>query len=93
MQERVQNTAGLFNLSAGKGKAIPLPLLLYLNKIEIMRILDDILAKERQDKEAAEGVLEQINRIKKAILAAPSAGAVHQRPQRGECDGDNSHKN
>ena len=37
---------------------------------EIVRILDDLLAKEQQAKEAAEGVLEQIDLMKKAILAS-----------------------
>ena len=36
---------------------------------EIIRILDDLLAKEQQVKDAAEGVLEQIDLIKKTILS------------------------
>lgn len=36
---------------------------------EIVRLLDNLLAKEQQAKESAEGVLEQIDLIKKAILA------------------------
>ena len=36
---------------------------------EIIRILDDLLAKEQQAEDAAEGVLEQIDLIKKAILS------------------------
>ena len=43
---------------------------------EIVRILDDLLAKERQAKEAAEGVLEQIDLIKKAILACAFRGEL-----------------
>lgn len=43
---------------------------------EIVRILDDLLAKERQAKEAAEGVLEQIDLIKKAILARAFRGEL-----------------
>ena len=41
---------------------------------EIVRILDDLLAKEQQAKESAEGVLEQIDLIKKAILARAFRG-------------------
>lgn len=41
---------------------------------EIVRILDDLLAKEQQTKESAEGVLEQIDLIKKAILARAFRG-------------------
>ena len=43
---------------------------------EIVHILDDLLVKERQAKEAAEGVLEQIDLIKKAILARAFRGEL-----------------
>lgn len=43
---------------------------------EIVRILDDLLAKEQQAKEATEGVLEQIDLIKKAILARAFRGEL-----------------
>ena len=43
---------------------------------EIVRILDDLLAKEEQAKEAAEGVLEQIDLIKTAILARAFRGEL-----------------
>lgn len=43
---------------------------------EIVRILNNILAKEQQAKEAAEGVLEQIDLIKKAILARAFRGEL-----------------
>lgn len=43
---------------------------------EIVRILDVLLAKEQQAKEAAEGVLEQIDLIKKAILARAFRGEL-----------------
>lgn len=43
---------------------------------EIVRILDVLLAKEQQAKEAAEGVLEQIDLIKKAILARAFRGQL-----------------
>ena len=76
MQERAKTTTGLFNLSAGKVKTIPLPFASLDEEIEIVRILDDLLVKEQQAKEAAEGVLEQINLIKKAILARAFRGEL-----------------
>ena len=73
MQERAKTTAGLFNLSAGKVKTIPLPFASLDEQIEIVRILDDLLVKEQQAKEA---VLEQIDLIKKAILARAFRGEL-----------------
>ena len=43
---------------------------------EIVRILDDLLAKEQQAKEAAEAVLERIELIKKSILARAFRGEL-----------------
>lgn len=57
-----------------KEKVIPLPKL--DEQVEIIRILDALLAKEQQAKEAAQGVLEQINLIKKAILARAFRGEL-----------------
>lgn len=76
MRERAKTTAGLFNLSAGKVKTIPLPFAPLDEETEIVRLLDDLLAKEQQAKEAAEGVLEQIDLIKKAILARAFRGEL-----------------
>ena len=76
MQERAKTTAGLYNLSAGKLKTIPLPFASFDEQIEIVRILDDLLVKEQQAKEAAEGVLEQNDLIKKAILARAFRGGL-----------------
>ena len=45
-------------------------------QVEIVRILDDLLAKEQQAKEAAEAVLEQIDLIKKSILARAFRGEL-----------------
>lgn len=57
-----------------KNVAIKLPKL--DEQAEIVRILDDLLAKEQQAKEAAEGVLEQIDLIKKAILTRAFRGEL-----------------
>lgn len=51
---------------------------------EIVRILDDLLAREQQAKEAAEGVLEQIDLIKKAILARAFRGELGTNDPREE---------
>lgn len=47
---------------------------------EIVRILDSLLEKERQVKEAAEAVLERIDLMKKAILARAFRGELSQQP-------------
>ena len=47
-----------------------------IEQTEIVRLLDDLLAKEQQAKEATEGVLEQIDLIKKAILARAFRGEL-----------------
>lgn len=47
-----------------------------LEQAEIVRILDDLLAKEQQAKEVAEAVLEQIDLIKKSILARAFRGEL-----------------
>lgn len=54
----------------------PLDLPSVPEQIEIVRILDDLLAKEQQTKEAAEAVLEQIDLIKKSILARAFRGEL-----------------
>ena len=43
---------------------------------EIVSFFDDLLSKEEQAKEAAEGVLEKIDLIKKAILARAFRGEL-----------------
>lgn len=55
-----------------------------IEQTEIVRILDDLLAKEQQAKEAAEGVLEQIDLMKKAILARAFRGELGTNDPREE---------
>ena len=45
-------------------------------QIEIIRILDGLLAKEKAAKEAAESVLDQIDTMKKAVLARAFRGEL-----------------
>lgn len=54
----------------------PLKLPSVPEQVEIVRTLDNLLAKEQQAKETAEDVLEQIDLIKKAILARAFRGKL-----------------
>ena len=63
-------------VNAKKLKEIILSIPSVPEQTEVVRILDDLLAKERQAKEAAERVLEQIDLIKKAILARAFRGEL-----------------
>lgn len=62
----------------------PLILPKKLEQNEIVRILDDMFAKEQQVKEAAETVLEQINLIKKSILSRVFRGELGTNDQNEE---------
>lgn len=63
-------------VNAKKLKQIVLPIPAVPEQTEIVRILDDLLAKEQQAKETAETVLEQIDLIKKSILARAFRGEL-----------------
>ncbi len=67
---------GISSLSAKDLLSIKVLLPTLLEQTEIVRILDDLLAKEQQAKEAAEAVLEQIDLIKKSILARAFRGKL-----------------
>lgn len=47
-----------------------------VEQVEIVRIIDSLFAKEQQAKEAAEGVLEKIDLLKKSILARAFRGEL-----------------
>lgn len=76
MKERAKTTAGLFNLSTGKIRTIPVPFATVPEQVEIVHILDRLLDKEQQSKEASEAVLAQIDTMKKAILARAFRGEL-----------------
>lgn len=76
MRERAKTTAGLFNLSTGKIKTIPVPFASPQEQVEIVNILNDLCEKEQQAKETAEAVIEQIDTMKKAILARAFRGEL-----------------
>ena len=67
---------GISSLSAKDLLSIKVLLPTLLEQTEIVRILDSLLVKEQQAKEAAETVLEQIDLIKKAILARAFRGEL-----------------
>ena len=71
-----KGVVGQANISVTQSRNLVIPLPSVSEQTEIVRILDDLLAKEQQAKEAAEGVLEQIDLIKKAILARAFRGAL-----------------
>ena len=70
------NQDGMRNVSQKNMKLVEFPIPKLEEQKEIVRILGDLLAKEEQAKEAAEGVLEQIGLIKKAILARAFRGEL-----------------
>lgn len=76
MFKKAKSSAGINNINSKELGAILINLPSFSEQAEIVRILDDLLAKERQAKEAAEGVLEQIDLIKKAILARAFRGEL-----------------
>ncbi len=67
---------GQANISVTQSRELVIPLPSTEEQTEIVRILDDLLAKEQQAKEAAEKVLEQIDLTRKAILARAFRGEL-----------------
>lgn len=67
---------GISSLSAKNLLSIKVLLPTLLEQTEIVRILDDLIAKEQQSKETAEAVLEQIDLIKKSTLARAFRGEL-----------------
>jgi type I restriction enzyme S subunit len=78
------NQDGMRNVSQKNLKLVEFPIPTLEEQAEIVRILDDLLAKEQQAKEAAEGVLEQIDLMKKAILARAFRGELDTNDPREE---------
>ena len=70
------NQDGMRNVSQKNMKLVEFPIPKLEEQAEIVSLLDDLLDKEQQAKEAAEGVLEQIDLIKKAILARAFRGEL-----------------
>ncbi len=64
------------NINAQKIGAFNLPLISIDEQREIVRILDSLLTKEQEAKQAAEAVIKQIDMIKKSILARAFRGEL-----------------
>ena len=73
-----ENSVGstMKNLNEKVVRLLPIPDFTVDEQLEIVRILDNLLAKEQQAKEVAEKVLKQIDLIKKAILARAFRGEL-----------------
>ena len=71
-----KGVVGQSHISVTQARELVIPLPSTEEQTEIVRILDDLLAKEQQAKEAAEKVLEQIDLTKKAILARAFRGEL-----------------
>ena len=76
MKSRAKTTAGLYNLSTGKIKTIPVPFASLGEQKEIVRMLGYLLEKEQQVKDKAETTIEEIDNMKKSILARAFRGEL-----------------
>ena len=76
MKDRAKTTSGLYNLSTGKIKTIPVPFAPIEEQRVIVQILDKALYKEQQAKDSAEQVIAQIDTMKKSILAHAFRGEL-----------------
>ena len=71
----INNMSGnaITRLTLSKIKTAPITVCSLNEQAETVRLLDNLLAKEQQAKETAEGVLEQIDLIKNPSSPAPFA--------------------
>ena len=70
------NQDGMRNISQKNLKLVFFPIPTVVEQIEIISILDRAFAKEQQAKEAAEAVLDEIDLMKKSILARAFRGEL-----------------
>lgn len=73
---KAKSSAGINNINSKEICSVDIWLPDKKEQQEIVRILDSLLAKEQQAKEAAENVLNQIDLMKKAILARAFRGEL-----------------
>ncbi len=76
MFKKAKSSAGINNINSKELGAIAISVPPIEEQIEIVRVLDDLFAKEQQAKEAAEAVLDQIDLMKKSILARAFRGEL-----------------
>ena len=71
-----KQTTNLASINSTQLKGFPVLMPTIEEQAQIVLLIDDLLAKEQQAREAAAGVLDQINFIKKAILARAFRGEL-----------------
>ena len=71
---KAKSSAGIHNINTQEIKSVKIKLPSLTEQKEIVRILDDIFAKESQSKAAVESALAKIDTMKKAILATAFRG-------------------
>lgn len=76
VENHMVSSAGQNTISRKGMASLSIPVPDLREQTEIVHILDDLLAKEQQAKDAAEAVLEQIDLIKKSILARAFRGEL-----------------
>lgn len=76
MFKKAKSSAGINNINSKELGAINILVCSVSEQSEIIRILDGLLAKENAAKEAAESVLDQIETMKKAVLARAFRGEL-----------------
>ena len=85
VENHMVSSAGQNTISRKGMASLSIPVPDLREQTEIVRILDDLLAKEQQAKEAAEAVLEQIDLMKKSILARAFRGELGTNDPTEEC--------
>ena len=76
MFAKAKSSAGINNINSKELGSVSLQLPSLQEQTEIVRILENLLSKEQQARQAAEAVLEQIDLIKKSILARAFRGEL-----------------
>lgn len=71
-----KQTTNLASINSTQLKGFPVLMPIIEEQAQIVLLIDDLLAKEQQANEAAKGVLEQIDLIKKSILARAFRGEL-----------------
>ena len=74
--ERTKKQSCQANLFLGAIKELTIPMPTYTEQIEIVKIIDRIIENEEKAKQAAEIVLQQIDILKKSILARAFRGEI-----------------
>lgn len=71
-----KGVVGQANISVSQSRSLTINIPSLSEQIEVVRILDNFISKEKSTKEAAEAVIEQIDTMKKAILARAFRGEL-----------------